>query len=143
MRPQISIEELIERFQFFDDWTERYRYLIDLGRGLPSLDPAHRVDANIVKGCQSQVWLIHRPGDNSSDTLHFEADSDAHIVRGLIAILLTAFSGRTLAEIEAVDHDSLFETLGLTHHLSPSRTNGLFSMVSKIRALARVSTKSN
>ena len=117
---------------------DRYRYLIDLGKKLPPMDADHRVEDNLVRGCQSQVWLV-RDEDEVPGRLAFRADSDAHIVRGLVAVLLILFNGRTPQEIVATDHGATFEALGLTRHLSQSRTNGLFSMVAKIKAMAEAS----
>ena len=127
------LEELIENFALFDDWEERYRYLIDLGRSLPHMDDALKVDANIVKGCTSQVWM---QADISDDVLHFVADSDAHIVRGLIAFLVAAYEGQPLSKIKDVDVDAAFKEVGLDQHLSPNRRNGFFSMVEKIKGFA-------
>lgn len=134
--PELTLEGLVENFEFLDDWMDRYRYLIELGRALPELPAEHRVDANLVRGCQSQVWLVCHGGAGSDAPVVFEADSDAHIVRGLVAVLLLAFSGRAADQIVAFDHQGLFERLGLTGHLSQSRTNGLFSMVARIKTLS-------
>ena len=113
------------------DWEERYRYVIDLGKDLEALTDAERSDANKVRGCASQVWLVTEPQADGS--LKFRGDSDAHIVRGLIAILLRLYSGRTPAEIAAFDAEAAFETLGLKGALSQQRSNGLASMVARIR----------
>ena len=131
-----SLDEVFESFDFLDDWEERYRYIIDLGRQLPSFDDSLKTPAHKVEGCVSQVWLIAYPDETDSGRLHFRGDSDAHIVRGLIAILLAAFSGKRADEIVAADGRALFDKLGLGGHLSPSRSNGLFSMVQRIRTLA-------
>ncbi|MGH6958003.1 MAG: SufE family protein, partial [Caulobacteraceae bacterium] len=109
----------------------RYRYVIDLGRELSPLTAAERTDANKVRGCASQVWLVTEPAEG--DTLAFRGDSDAHIVRGLIAILLRLYSGRSPAEVLAFDAKGAFQKLGLTGALSSQRSNGLFSMVERIR----------
>lgn len=113
------------------DWEERYRYVIELGRALAPLSEAERSDANKVRGCASQVWLVTEPGPGG--TLAFRGDSDAHIVRGLIAILLRLYSGRTAEAILAFDARAAFERLGLKAALSAQRSNGLFSMVERIR----------
>ena len=118
-------------FDLLGDWEERYRYVIDLGRDLAPLSDAERSDANKVRGCASQVWLVTEP--QADGDLSFRGDSDAHIVRGLIAILLRLYSGRTPGEILAFDAKAAFERLGLTGALSPQRSNGLFSMVERIR----------
>ena len=126
-----ALDELSEEFDVLGDWEERYRYVIDLGRTLAPLTDAERSDANKVRGCASQVWLVTQP--QADGTLNFRGDSDAHIVRGLIAILLRLYSGRTRGEITAFDAKAAFESLGLTGALSSQRSNGLFSMVERIR----------
>jgi cysteine desulfuration protein SufE len=126
-----ELAELSAEFEVLGDWEERYRYVIDLGRELAPLSDAERSDANKVRGCASQVWLVtERQADG---TLKFRGDSDAHIVRGLIAILLRLFSGRASDEILAFDATAAFETLGLKGALSQQRSNGLASMVARIR----------
>lgn len=130
-----AVAELADELDVLGDWEQRYRHVIDLGRTLAPLSEAEHSDANKVKGCASQVWLISsREGDGR---LSFRGDSDAHIVRGLIAILLSFYSGRTPAEILAFDARGAFERLGLTGALSRQRSNGLFSMVERIRQDAR------
>ena len=129
-----GVEEILETFDFFDDWEDKYRYLIDLGRALPPLDPALRDEAHRVHGCQSQVWLHAR---REGDRLWFEADSDALIVKGLLALVLAAFNGRTPDEILAFDIEGYFRRLDLIRHLSPTRGNGLRALVERIRELAR------
>ncbi len=126
-----TLAELAETFEFLSDWEERYRHVIDLGRDLAPLAETERSDANKVKGCASQVWLVTRKEADGS--LRFRGDSDAHIVRGLIAILMSLYSGRTPAEILAFDAQGAFAQLGLTGALSRQRSNGLFSMVERIR----------
>jgi cysteine desulfuration protein SufE len=126
-----TLDELAETFEFLGDWEERYRHVIDLGRDLAPLGDAERSDANKVRGCASQVWLVGEAGPNG--TLRFRGDSDAHIVRGLIAILMSLYSGRTPAEILGFDAGSAFTRLGLIGALSQQRSNGLFSMVERIR----------
>ena len=126
-----ALDDLNAEFELLGDWEQRYRHVIDLGRGLEPLSPTERTEANKVRGCASQVWLITEPqGDGG---LKFRGDSDAHIVRGLIAILLQLFSGRAPAQILAFDAKAAFAQLGLTGHLSAQRSNGLFSMVERIR----------
>tara|TARA_R110002095_G_scaffold42116_1_gene38582 strand:- start:1615 stop:2028 length:414 start_codon:yes stop_codon:yes gene_type:complete len=127
-----SLEDVVENFSLFDDWEERYRYLIDLGRTLPQMDDAHKNDVNLVRGCTSRVWLVP---EIKEDHFYFEADSDAHIVRGLVAILMAAYQGRTLDDIRNTDIDSAFKNIGLDQHLSANRRSGFFAMVEKIRAL--------
>ncbi len=130
------IEELIESFEFFDDWQDRYRYIIDLGRNLPAFDAAWQTAENKVDGCTSQVWLVVAEAKDGSGKLVFYGDSDAHIVRGLVAILLTIFSNRPAKDILNTDARALLERLDLGGHLSPSRSNGLYSMVRRIYDLA-------
>jgi cysteine desulfuration protein SufE len=128
---EATLDELADEFELLGDWEERYRHIIDLGRGLAPLSAEERVDANKVRGCASQVWLVTEPqGDG---TLRFRGDSDAHIVRGLIAILLQLYSGRTPAEILAFDAHAAFARLGLSTALSAQRSNGLASMAERIR----------
>jgi cysteine desulfuration protein SufE len=128
---EAALEELEAEFEMLGDWEERYRYVIDLGRDLPPLTAAEHSDANKVRGCASQVWLVTQP--QVDETLRFRGDSDAHIVRGLIAILLRLYSGRSATEILAFDAKAAFEALGLSGALSAQRSNGLFSMVQRIR----------
>ena len=142
----MTIDEIIDNFALLDEWDDRYRYLIELGRGLAPLPEAARTDTNKVQGCASQVWLATstQPNGAGGPALAFEGDSDAHIVRGLIAILFALYSGRTAKEILALDAPALFERLGLREHLTPQRSNGFRSMVERIRkdagaALAAVS----
>ena len=131
----MSIDEIIANFELLDDWDDRYRYLIELGRALPPLPEAARNDANKVRGCASQVWLATsiRPNGASGPVLTFAGDSDAHIVRGLIAVLFALFSGKGAKDILATDAIALFEKLGLREHLTPQRSNGFRSMVDRIR----------
>ena len=128
---EAELAELAAEFEVLGDWEERYRYVIDLGRDLAPLTDAERSDANKVRGCASQVWLVTEP--RADGALVFRGDSDAHIVRGLIAILLRLFSGRGPREIRAFDAEAAFETLGLKGALSQQRSNGLASMVARIR----------
>ena len=131
-----ELAELSAEFEVLGDWEERYRYVIDLGKDLAPLTDAERSDANKVRGCASQVWLVSEP--QADGTIRFRGDSDAHIVRGLIAIVLRLFSGRRPAEILAFDAPAAFETLGLKGALSQQRSNGLASMVARIRRDAEV-----
>ncbi len=130
-----ALDDLRDEFEVLGDWEERYRYVIDLGRELAPLSDAERSDLNKVRGCASQVWLVRDGGDDGR--LLFRGDSDAHIVRGLIAILLRLYSGRTPDEILAFDATQAFATLGLVGALSQQRSNGLASMVERIRREAR------
>ena len=131
----MSIDEIIENFELLEEWDDRYRYLIELGRTLPPLPEQARNDANKVQGCASQVWLATsiKPDGASGPVLNFQADSDAHIVRGLIAVLFALYSGKGAKEILSTDAVALFEKLGLRDHLTPQRSNGFRSMVERIR----------
>jgi cysteine desulfuration protein SufE len=134
-----GIEEIIENFELLDQWDDRYRYVIELGRTLPPLpESAHR-EANKVRGCASQVWLLThvKPNGAGGPQLTFEGDSDAHIVRGLIAILFALYSGKRAQEILDTDALALFDRLGLRENLTPQRSNGLRAMVERIRAEAK------
>jgi cysteine desulfuration protein SufE len=136
--PQASIEAAIEgladEFALFTDWEERYGYLIDLGRTLEPLDASERNDATKVRGCASQVWLVaERGAAGQFPRLHFRGDSDAHIVRGLIAVLLRVFSDRAPTEILSVAPQAAFDRLGLASSLTPQRSNGFMAMVERIR----------
>jgi cysteine desulfuration protein SufE len=130
-----TLADIRSDFAVLDDWEDRYRYVIELGRTLAPLPEALRTDANKVRGCASQVWLAtHVERENGTSQLTFEADSDAHIVRGLIAILFAIYDHRSVEEILATDADPVFAELGLKEHLTPQRSNGLASMVARIRA---------
>ena len=131
MSIETTLTELADEFEFLGDWEERYRHVIDLGRTLEPLTSAERSDANKVRGCASQVWLVTEP--QADGTLRFRGDSDAHIVRGLIAILLRLFSGRAPGEILSFDAKAAFARLGLTGALSAQRSNGLAAMAERIR----------
>lgn len=130
-----GLDELRGAFEFFDDWEDRYRFILDLGRSVPQLDPALKTDDRLVRGCQSLVWLVPR-FDADSGRLHLEIDSDAHIVRGLIAIVLSAYDGNQPRDILDFDIEGLFDELDLMRHLSPTRGNGLRAMVARIRSVA-------
>lgn len=130
----MQIDEIIDNFDILDDWEDRYRYVIELGRELEPLPDAERTDANKVQGCVSQVWLsTHVETADGEPRLTFIGDSDAHIVRGLIAILLAVVSGQTANAILQADTGAIFNKLGLHEHLTPQRSNGLNSMVARIR----------
>jgi len=126
-----ALDDLAEDFQSLDDWEDRYRYIIDLGRSLEPLSDDEHSDENKVRGCASQVWLVTEP--EAQGRLHFRGDSDAHIVRGLIAILLKLYSDRSPREILEVDANGAYARLGLAGALTAQRSNGLFSMVERIR----------
>jgi len=134
-----ALDQIVENFALLDEWDDRYRYVIELGHTLPPLAASAHIDANKVRGCASQVWLVThvKPDGSAGPILKFEGDSDAHIVRGLIAILFAVYSGKSAREILAVDALSLFDRLGLRENLTPQRSNGLRSMVERIRAEAK------
>ena len=134
-----TIEQIIEDFEILDDWEDRYRYLIELGRSLEPMAEAAHSEANKVRGCASQVWLetsVHREA-GAPPVLTFVGDSDAHIVRGLVRLVLAFYSGRPAPDILSADVLELFQRLGLTAHLTPQRSNGVRSMVERIRSDAR------
>lgn len=130
----MTIEALVDDFVLLDDWEDRYRYVIELGKGLPPLEDFERTQVNKVQGCASQVWLISETAGIGEPVLRFRGDSDAHIVRGLIAILLALYSDRAASEIIAIDSERVFAELGLREHLTSQRSNGLTSMVARIRS---------
>ncbi|MES2573379.1 MAG: SufE family protein [Bacteroidota bacterium] len=125
-------EEIIDEFSMFDDWMQRYEYIIDLGKNLPLIEEEFKTDDNLIKGCQSKVWL---KGEKNDDKIVFTADSDAILTKGIIAILIRVFSNQTSAEILNADMDFIDE-IGLKEHLSPTRANGLVSMIKNIKMYA-------
>ena len=135
----MNIDEITDNFALLDDWDDRYRYLIELGRMLEPLPEADHNEGNKVRGCASQVWLTTQSSPNGPEgpVLKFCGDSDAHIVRGLIAILLALYSGKPARKILSTDAIALFERLGLKDHLTPQRSNGFRAMVERIRADAQ------
>jgi cysteine desulfuration protein SufE len=133
----MTLEKLISNFELLGDWEERYGYLIDLGKKLPGLPDSEKNESNRVHGCQAMVWMIMEPDRELPGSLRIRADSDAFIVRGLIAVLQLIFNGRTPEEILKADAKSTLSRLGLDKHLSPTRKNGLFAMVERIRTLAK------
>jgi cysteine desulfuration protein SufE len=135
----MQIDEILENFEFLDEWEDRYRYLIELGRTLEPLPPEAHNAANKVQGCASQVWLETKiTGEAEGEpVLHFRGDSDAHIVRGLVALTLALYSDRLANDIVATEAAPIFDRLGFAQHLTPQRSNGLRSMVERIKAEAR------
>ena len=133
MSQSMTLDELIETFSFFDDWEDKYRFIIDLGKDLDGLSEPDKIDAHLISGCQSQVWLTHKTAANR---LTFQMDSDAHIVRGLIAVVLLIVDGRKASEIQQLDIEGVFGQLDLLAHLSVTRGNGLRAMVAKIKQQA-------
>ena len=132
----ISADDIIDTLGFFDSWEDRYKYIIDLGKELPPLAEEHRTEVNLVRGCQSQVWLISELRDGR---LFFAADSDAFIVKGLLGVVLAAYNGKTPGEILAFDIEAYFNALNLLQHLSATRGNGLRAMVKRIQDTAAAS----
>ncbi|KKX28089.1 SufE family protein [Rhizobium sp. LC145] len=128
-----SLDQIIDDFAFLDEWEDRYRYVIELGKQLPELADDKRTLENKVQGCASQVWLVSHSDGAADPVLTFEGDSDAHIVRGLVAIVLAVYSGKRASEIATTDAIEIFDRIGLVEHLSSQRANGLRSMVRRIR----------
>ncbi|EFO29063.1 cysteine desulfuration protein SufE [Roseibium sp. TrichSKD4] len=138
-----SLDDIVETFDFLDDWEDRYKYLIDLGKELPGLADDEKNESNKVRGCVSQVWLVtevDRSGE--APVLTYRGDSDALIVQGLVAVALAVFSGKTAQDVLATDVDAIFNQLGLQEHLTPQRSNGLKSMIGRIRADAEAALRS-
>jgi cysteine desulfuration protein SufE len=132
-----AFEEIAETFEFLDDWEDRYRHVIELGKAMPELDEAFRVPATKVDGCASQVWLLPRiAGQGASARFDFQGESDAMIVRGLIAILHALYSGLSVADVLKVDATAELKRLGLDEHLSQQRSNGVRAMIGRVRKLA-------
>lgn len=129
----VTTEEIIDTLDFFDSWDERYKYIIDLGRELPPMDDADKLDEHLIRGCQSKVWLVSR---EEGGRLFFDVDSDAFIVKGLLAIVMAAYNGKTPAQIREFDIEAYFQALDLLKHLSPTRGSGLQAMVARIQSLA-------
>ena len=133
----MTLDELLDTFEFFDDWEDKYRFIIDIGKELPGLPDGDKTDAHLIRGCQSQVWLIY---ESSDEGLKFNMDSDAHIVRGLIAVVLIVIQNRSASEIQQLDIEGIFGQLDLLAHLSVTRGNGLRAMVSRIKEVAHNNT---
>ena len=129
----ITSDDIVDTLSFFDSWEDRYKYIIDLGRELPELEADQRTEDNLVRGCQSQVWLVSRREGNR---LYFDADSDAFIVKGLLAVVLAAYNGKRAEDIRDFDIEGYFSSLNLLKHLSVTRGNGLRAMVQRIQASA-------
>ena len=129
----ITHDDIVDNLGFFDSWEDRYRYIIDLGRELPSMDGSLHTDDRLVRGCQSQVWM---DVSEEEGRLQLAVDSDAFIVKGLLAVVLAAYNNKSPADILAFDIEAYFESLGLMQHLSPTRGNGLRAMVARIREAA-------
>jgi sulfur transfer protein SufE len=134
--PEQSADDLAAAFAMLGDWEARYTFVIDLGRKLPKLDPSFKTEQHRVHGCQATVWLVPRVESNGQVLIHFDAESDAAIVTGLIAILKKLYDGRTPQQIVSFDIEGFLQRVGLEEHLSPTRRNGLHHMVKRIRAIA-------
>lgn len=130
----MTLDELLDTFEFFDDWEDKYRFIIDLGKKLPGLPDVDKTEDHLIRGCQSQVWLTY---ESTDEQLAFNMDSDAHIVRGLIAVVLIAIQNRSAADIQQLDIEEIFSQLDLLAHLSVTRGNGLRAMVSRVKEVAR------
>jgi cysteine desulfuration protein SufE len=128
-----NIQDMIDDFTFLDDWEDRYMHVIELGKALPALADTEKTDLTKVKGCVSQVWLVSETSANDPVTFTYRGDSDAHIVKGLVAVVLTIFSDRTAKEILEIDAGAILAQLGLSEHLSPQRSNGLNAMIQRIK----------
>ena len=133
-----ELAQIIDDFAFLEEWEDRYRYVIELGKALPDLPDDKRISANKVQGCASQVWLVTHSDGGADPVLTFEGDSDAHIVKGLVAIVLATYSGKPASEIARLDALDVFGKIGLVEHLSPQRANGLRSMIKRIRNEAAI-----
>ena len=133
-----SFDEIADNFAFLDEWEDRYRYVIELGKEMPPLDETQKLPATKVEGCASQVWLVpHVEGEGQGAQISFDGDSDALIVRGLIAILRALYNGKTATEIAGIDAQARLGDLGLQQHLSAQRSNGLRAMIGRVEAIAR------
>ncbi|MDB5526316.1 MAG: cysteine desufuration protein SufE [Rhizobium sp.] len=131
-----SINQILEDFEYLEEWEDRYRYVIELGKALPDLPESDKTADNKVRGCASQVWLVTQPDGSPDPVLNLRGDSDAHIVRGLVAIVLAIYSGKRASEIVKLDALGVFRSIGMIEHLSAQRANGLRSMVNRIQAEA-------
>ncbi len=133
----MSIDDLIEAFELLSEWEDRYAYIGDLGEQLAGLGEEHKTERNLVHGCMTRVWIIGAPADGDSPVIHYRADAEGPIIKGLVAILLLMFRNKTAEEVLATDADELIERLGLEEHLSPNRHVGMYAMVDKIKSIAR------
>ena len=134
----MDIDEIIENFQFLDDWDDRYKYLIELGNALPKISESEQIAENKVQGCVSQVWVIAKQSEGSDPVLLFHGGSDAHIVSGLVAVTFAIFSGKKASEILVTDEKKIFDSIDLSEHITPQRSNGLRSLVERIKLHANV-----
>ena len=132
-----EIDDIIDTFDLLGDWDQRYQYLVEIGERLPAMDPPDKIDANRVMECMSTVHVVAKPLNGSDDRLRFEADCDTAIIKGVVALLVGLFSGKTAAQIDETDVDALFEGLKLEEHLSPNRHVGVYAIVNKMKGQAR------
>ncbi len=132
MHDNMTLAELEDNFSFFEGWEDKYAYIIDLGKKIDGVEEVYKIDTYKVQGCTSNVWLVAKM---DGDIITFKADSDAMIVRGLIAILMIAYNGKSRDEVQAINISEFFEAVGLDQHLSPNRRNGFFSIVERIKNL--------
>lgn len=139
----MNIEDIIENFEFLDDWEDRYKYLIELGGKLEPFPESERHDHNKVQGCVSQVWVVTSLGEGEDPVINILGDSDAHIVRGLVAIALAIFSNKSASNILSTDETALFDRIGLAEHITPQRSNGLRSLVARIKSDALAALAKN
>ncbi len=130
-------DDIVDTFQFINDWDTRYHFLVELGEGLPQLDGIYRVDENLVHGCMSKVWIAAEPDDVKPRILHFVGDCDTATIKGLVAVLIALYSGHTPQAVLEIDADQVFEKLGLYDHLSPNRHVGVYAIVEKIKEISR------
>ncbi len=136
-----SLERIAETFEFFEDWEDRYHYLTEIGQRLPALPEACKVPENQVHGCVSNVWIVADIDDSPGPRVNFRADSDTPVIKGLLAILLAIYSGKSAEDIDCIDADEIFAQLGLYDHLSPNRHVGVYAMIEKIRVEARTTAR--
>ena len=132
----MQIEEIIENFEFLDDWDDRYKYLIELGNALEPFAEANQVASNKVQGCVSQVWVTSEVGDGDNPIIHYNGTSDAHLVRGLIAVAFAIFSGKKASEIITLNEREIYDRIDLSEHITPQRSNGLNALVARMKAEA-------
>ena len=133
----MSIDDLIDAFELLSEWEDRYAYIGDLGDQLAAFDEEQKTERNLVHGCMTRVWIIGAPTDGDSPVIHYRADAEGPIIKGLVAILLLMFRNKTAEEVLATDADELIDRLGLEEHLSPNRHVGMYAMVDKIKGIAR------
>ena len=135
-QPPMTLDRLMEAFEFLEDWEDRYRFIMDLGKKLPVMPESERVDANLVHGCQSTVWVSARSSGGPQAEVELHADSDSDLVKGLAAMVVIILTGKSAAEIATCDIETTFDKLGLHEHLSPTRSNGLHGMVTQVKSRA-------